>query len=195
VVGAGRGPLVSASIRAAAAARVRPRVVCVEKNQNALVTLAHRRAADPLWRDAAVEVVGVDMRGWAGPAAVGGDEGKADVLVSELLGSLGDNELSPGARAPPRSSHVLKACVFFGFGAFCLKVGLTLWLRCPAARQRVAPLSSSRRRTPHATARCSPAAVALALSSARARSFARSLSLSLALSVSRALSLLSSSLP
>jgi hypothetical protein len=104
VLGAGRGPLVSASIRAAAAARVRARVLCVEKNANALVTLAHRRASDSLWRDAAVEVVGADMRGWAGPGAAEGDGGRADVLVSELLGSLGDNELSPGARAAARAA-------------------------------------------------------------------------------------------
>ena len=35
-----------------------------------------------------VEVVSCDMREWAAPE-------KADILVSELLGSFGDNELSP----------------------------------------------------------------------------------------------------
>lgn len=35
-----------------------------------------------------VEVVSADMRQWQAPV-------KADILVSELLGSFGDNELSP----------------------------------------------------------------------------------------------------
>ena len=35
-----------------------------------------------------VEVVSCDMREWRAPE-------KADILVSELLGSFGDNELSP----------------------------------------------------------------------------------------------------
>ena len=35
-----------------------------------------------------VEVVSCDMREWKAPE-------KADILVSELLGSFGDNELSP----------------------------------------------------------------------------------------------------
>lgn len=39
------------------------------------------------WGDQ-VEVVAKDMRDWDAPE-------KADILVSELLGSLGDNELSP----------------------------------------------------------------------------------------------------
>lgn len=38
--------------------------------------------------DERVEVVAKDMREWDAPE-------KADILVSELLGSLGDNELSP----------------------------------------------------------------------------------------------------
>jgi len=35
-----------------------------------------------------VEIIASDMRDWKGTA-------KADILVSELLGSIGDNELSP----------------------------------------------------------------------------------------------------
>ena len=35
-----------------------------------------------------MEVVSADMRHWQAPV-------KADILVSELLGSFGDNELSP----------------------------------------------------------------------------------------------------
>lgn len=40
-----------------------------------------------MWGDH-VEVVSCDMRKWDAPE-------KADILVSELLGSFGDNELSP----------------------------------------------------------------------------------------------------
>lgn len=105
VLGAGRGPLVSAALRAAGSARVPAEVLCIEKNRNALVTLRHRARADAEWAAAGVRVVHADMRSWAGP-----EDGKsADLIVSELLGSLGDNELSPGApsaeppaaRAPP----------------------------------------------------------------------------------------------
>lgn len=42
---------------------------------------------DEMWGDL-VEVVSCDMRLWVAPE-------KADILVSELLGSFGDNELSP----------------------------------------------------------------------------------------------------
>lgn len=85
VVGAGRGPLVAASLAAAAAAGRRLRVWAVEKNPNAVVHL-HARAAAEAWRD--VTVVHADMRDWRAPEP-------ADILVSELLGSFGDNELSP----------------------------------------------------------------------------------------------------
>jgi protein arginine N-methyltransferase 5 len=40
-----------------------------------------------MWGDK-VEVISCDMRQWNAPE-------KADILVSELLGSFGDNELSP----------------------------------------------------------------------------------------------------
>jgi len=42
---------------------------------------------EELWGDQ-VTVVSCDMRDWSSPE-------KADILVSELLGSFGDNELSP----------------------------------------------------------------------------------------------------
>jgi protein arginine N-methyltransferase 5 len=85
VLGAGRGPLVQVVLRAAAAARRGVRVYAVEKNPNAVVTLRNLKHA--LWRDA-VTVVAQDMRAWQAPEL-------ADVVVSELLGSFGDNELSP----------------------------------------------------------------------------------------------------
>jgi len=85
VVGAGRGPLVNATLNAAQKAQRKVRVYAVEKNPNAVVTLkAHK---EELWRDA-VTIVSCDMRRWDAPE-------KADIIVSELLGSFGDNELSP----------------------------------------------------------------------------------------------------
>jgi type II protein arginine methyltransferase len=86
VVGAGRGPLVKASLAAAAAAERDIKVVAVEKNPNAVVTLRHMHR-DLGWGDR-VTIVASDMRKWK-------TDRKADVLVSELLGSFGDNELSP----------------------------------------------------------------------------------------------------
>jgi len=86
VVGAGRGPLVLASLRASKRAKRSMRVYAVEKNPNAYITLLdlHRREK---WGDV-VTIVHQDMRHWV-------TEEKADILVSELLGSFGDNELSP----------------------------------------------------------------------------------------------------
>lgn len=86
VVGAGRGPLVKASLAAAGRAGRVLRVYAVEKNPNAVV---HLRAlcASQGW-GAAVTLVSADMRSWVAPES-------ADILVSELLGSFGDNELSP----------------------------------------------------------------------------------------------------
>jgi len=86
VVGAGRGPLVRASLRAAEAAKRTIKVYAVEKNPNAVITLQNM-AGNLNWGDK-VTIVDSDMRFWEAPE-------KADVLVSELLGSFGDNELSP----------------------------------------------------------------------------------------------------
>jgi len=89
VVGAGRGPLVRAALRAAERVGLESRVFvyCVEKNPNAVVTLLNAHRSQALWKGR-VQVVSTDMRSWEAPE-------KADVIVSELLGSWGDNELSP----------------------------------------------------------------------------------------------------
>jgi len=86
VVGAGRGPLVAASLRAAQRATVEVQVWAVEKNPNAVHTLRHRKRSEAAWQN--VTVIPEDMRVWQAPR-------KADLLVSELLGSWGCNELSP----------------------------------------------------------------------------------------------------
>ncbi|KAL3689090.1 hypothetical protein R1sor_015399 [Riccia sorocarpa] len=86
VVGAGRGPLVRASLQAAQETGRKLRVYAVEKNPNAVVTL-HSLIKMEGWENL-VTVVSCDMRRWNAPE-------QADILVSELLGSFGDNELSP----------------------------------------------------------------------------------------------------
>jgi protein arginine N-methyltransferase 5 len=85
VLGAGRGPLVRAALAAARAAKREIELYAIEKNPNALVTL--RNLAETDWRGL-VTVVETDMRVWDPPRL-------ADLIVSELLGSFADNELSP----------------------------------------------------------------------------------------------------
>ncbi|KAG6399474.1 hypothetical protein SASPL_140955 [Salvia splendens] len=86
VVGAGRGPLVRASLQAAEETERKLKVYAVEKNPNAVVTL-HSLVKLEGWEQT-VTIISSDMRDWDAPE-------KADILVSELLGSFGDNELSP----------------------------------------------------------------------------------------------------
>nr|XP_039272959.1 protein arginine N-methyltransferase 5-like [Styela clava] len=86
VLGAGRGPLVRMSLRGAKRAQRKVRLYAVEKNRNAAVLLQHLCTTE--WKDYDVTVVSSDMRFWNAPEL-------ADIVVSELLGSLGDNELSP----------------------------------------------------------------------------------------------------
>lgn len=83
VVGPGRGPLIRASIRASRSTGVPIRVHAVEKNPNAVITLRNRVKTDS-WVE--VTVHQSDMRTWVPPEL-------ADILVSELLGSWGDNEV------------------------------------------------------------------------------------------------------
>uniref|UniRef100_A0A7S1TFA1 Protein arginine N-methyltransferase n=1 Tax=Compsopogon caeruleus TaxID=31354 RepID=A0A7S1TFA1_9RHOD len=85
VLGAGRGPLVKAALAASADTQVPIDVFAVEKNPNAVVTLENLRLENE-WSN--VSVIHCDMRHWEAPA-------RADLVVSELLGSFGDNELSP----------------------------------------------------------------------------------------------------
>jgi len=85
VVGAGRGPLVRASFQAAKKADRKVKMYAVEKNLNAIVTLEVLN--DEEW-GGKVTIVSKDMRDFH-------PEEKADIIVSELLGSFGDNELSP----------------------------------------------------------------------------------------------------
>ncbi|KAI9259927.1 PRMT5 arginine-N-methyltransferase-domain-containing protein [Sporodiniella umbellata] len=85
VVGAGRGPLVNCCLKAAQRADIGVHIHAIEKNPNAFVTLQNLKAT--VWCDN-VNIVYSDMRSWK-------TDMKFDIIVSELLGSFGDNELSP----------------------------------------------------------------------------------------------------
>ncbi|KAJ6264959.1 hypothetical protein Dda_1113 [Drechslerella dactyloides] len=85
VVGAGRGPLVTRCIRAATNASLDIQLFAIEKNPNAYVHLMKMNR--DVW-DGQVTLVKTDMRKWKPPSHM-------HILVSELLGSFADNELSP----------------------------------------------------------------------------------------------------
>jgi len=85
VLGAGRGPLVRASLKAAELSQRKIKVYAVEKNPNAVNTLRTQKVEN--WGEM-VDVIEADMRELKMLV-------KADIVISELLGSFGDNELSP----------------------------------------------------------------------------------------------------
>uniref|UniRef100_A0A915KMT8 Protein arginine N-methyltransferase n=1 Tax=Romanomermis culicivorax TaxID=13658 RepID=A0A915KMT8_ROMCU len=88
VLGAGRGPLVAACLKAIRDVGLKVKVYAVEKNPNAVILLKH--LVNTEWKGKGVEIVHSYMKDFR-PA----DHEKADIIVSELLGSFGDNELSP----------------------------------------------------------------------------------------------------
>jgi protein arginine N-methyltransferase 5 len=97
VAGSGRGPIVTKAIQAAESTGSKVEVWALEKNPNAYVYLLRQNAQK--W-GGKVNVVKTDMRAWSGPLISESPEtgpvyGKIDILISELLGSFGDNELSP----------------------------------------------------------------------------------------------------
>ncbi|KAH0795738.1 protein arginine N-methyltransferase 5-like [Histomonas meleagridis] len=80
IVGAGRGPIVDSALSAGA-----KHIIAIEKNPIAARLLQLRKEQE--WPET-VEVIEGDMR------TVNVDK-KVEILVSELLGGFGDNELSP----------------------------------------------------------------------------------------------------
>ena len=109
VVGAGRGPLVTRARDASKAAEVPIELWALEKNPNAFILLQRHNTVS--WNNE-VKLVKSDMRSWKGPVRFmsndpnritdGAQVGTPllahypiDIVVSELLGSFGDNELSP----------------------------------------------------------------------------------------------------
>ncbi|SBT79544.1 protein arginine N-methyltransferase 5, putative [Plasmodium malariae] len=86
VVGAGRGPLVDSTLRALEKNKITNyEIYAVEKNDSAILVLENRLEEEE-WKN--VKVIHSDMRYVQ-------IEKKADLIVSELLGSFGDNELFP----------------------------------------------------------------------------------------------------
>ncbi|KAH8739245.1 hypothetical protein FG386_000002 [Cryptosporidium ryanae] len=89
IVGAGRGGLVDCSIIALKKLSINhAKIVCIEKNRNAVITLNARKnfEKDNSWKK--VEIIHSDIR----DRTFGQ---KFNVIISELLGSFGDNELAP----------------------------------------------------------------------------------------------------
>lgn len=87
VVGAGRGPLVERVLIAASNLGKNVHVFAIEKNESACIHLSRRLQYE--WVGRNVEIVRTDMRKWR-PHGI-----RLSIIVSELLGSFGDNELSP----------------------------------------------------------------------------------------------------
>ena len=87
LVGAGRGPLMRKIILASIAANIEINPILVEKNKNAFNTLLYLKKTEPTVFGNVKMYFG-DMRNLK-------IYFKFDIIVSELLGSFGDNELSP----------------------------------------------------------------------------------------------------
>jgi type II protein arginine methyltransferase len=90
--GAGRGPLIRRALAAAKTTGANVRVVALDKNPNAIVTLRNMIIDEGL--EDRVTLLAGDMR------QVNAEKLKGDILMSELLGSFGDNELSPECLIP-----------------------------------------------------------------------------------------------
>lgn len=88
VVGAGRGPLVRRAIEACLELNVNYKILVLEKNKNAFNTLLYLKQNEPNVFNSKVELICGDMRSWQ-------PKDKLDMVISELLGSFGDNESSP----------------------------------------------------------------------------------------------------
>jgi len=86
VCGAGRGPLVEAALRAARRADRVITLTAIEKNPNSYLTLQERLRTE--WDPEVVQLWFGDMRDYHPADPI-------DIIISELLGSFGDNELSP----------------------------------------------------------------------------------------------------
>jgi protein arginine N-methyltransferase 5 len=110
VAGAGRGPLVMRSINAFRQLEVpegslQLKVYAIEKNPSAVVYLESMAKLNADWKGI-VTVIKTDARGLRIAQLDGGH--KIDIVVSELLGSFGDNELSPECLDPLLKSECCK---------------------------------------------------------------------------------------
>jgi len=144
VVGAGRGPLIRASLAAVEAINrqqhqsvpqsmqpsilLKAHVIAIEKNPSAVLYLKSLCNSEEHWDEDTVTIIDCDMRNanlhpmiqhirrrrdqaksQIPTVQISGDtEGIADIIVSELLGSFGDNELSPECLDGAQRSGLLK---------------------------------------------------------------------------------------
>jgi len=90
--GAGRGPLIRKAIKAADRSQVKIKIIALDKNPNAIVTLRNMIIEENL--SDKVTLFAGDMR------KIDINDMQGDILMSELLGSFGDNELSPECLIP-----------------------------------------------------------------------------------------------
>ena len=110
VAGAGRGPLVMRAIQAFRQLQLEPsfrvslRVYAIEKNPSAVVYLESMAKHNAEW-GGLVTVVHTDARKLTRSQL---DGNEIDIVVSELLGSFGDNELSPECLDPLFASDCCK---------------------------------------------------------------------------------------
>ncbi|OAF67061.1 Protein arginine N-methyltransferase 5 [Intoshia linei] len=86
ILGGGRGPIVTKVVEAVNDMNSDAKVIVVEKNPNAIITLKDVNSKE--WNNKVKIILG-DMRD---PKIL---DRKVDIIVSELLGSFSDNELSP----------------------------------------------------------------------------------------------------
>ncbi|EMD45545.1 arginine N-methyltransferase, putative [Entamoeba histolytica KU27] len=87
IAGAGRGPLIAITLEICKNFRIEHKTIiyAIEKNPNAIATLKFRKNKE-YWNN--VKIIFDDMRNVH-------MEKQIDIVISELLGSFGDNELSP----------------------------------------------------------------------------------------------------
>jgi protein arginine N-methyltransferase 5 len=92
IVGSGKGALVDVTYKAMEELSIESKchVTTIEKNQSACIFLQSRNAKN--WHSS-VEILNIDMRDWAPRESY-------NLIISELLGSFGCNELSPECLKP-----------------------------------------------------------------------------------------------
>jgi type II protein arginine methyltransferase len=84
--------LIRRALTAARRAKVNIKVVALDKNPNAIITLRNMIVDEQI--EDQVSLISGDMR------KIDKKELQGDILMSELLGSFGDNELSPECLIP-----------------------------------------------------------------------------------------------
>ena len=125
VLGGGRGPIVERCVRVLDELSLTAKVMVIEKNVNACLALLDRFSGDPR-----VSVQLGDMRDVEGLP-------KFDLIVSELLGSFGDNELAPECLWP--------AEVFLSEIGICIPKSYTSYVEpcyAPTVRRKCADMQA-----------------------------------------------------